>query len=129
MISPHKDKGAVPFFPNHLITEVSVAFALFGFVLLLAGIMPAELGPPANTIMTPANIQPEWYFLWLFGLLAIVPDLVGILLPTLLIVGLVVLPWIERKDSKKPADRAWLIYAVEITLILMVILTYIGLKG
>lgn len=124
-----KEKGSVPFFPHHLITEVSVAFAIFGFVLILAGLLPADLGPPANTIMTPANILPEWYFLWLFGLLAIVPDLLGILLPTLLIIGLIAIPWLDKSKSKKAADRAWLIYLVEITLIIMVVLTYIGIKG
>ncbi|MFA5535702.1 MAG: cytochrome b subunit of the bc complex [Bacillota bacterium] len=122
-----KRKGSVPFFPHHLITEVSVAFAILGFVLILAGLWPAHLGPPANTIMTPENIMPEWYFLWIFGLLAIVPDILGVFLPVLLIIGLIAVPWLDRGKSKKAADRAWLIYLAEITLIIMVVLTYIGL--
>lgn len=128
MSSQDRNKGIVPFFPNHLITEVAVAFGVFGIVLVLAGVMPRELGPPANTIMTPSHIQPEWYFLWLFGLLKVVPQLLGIIIPVVLIGALICLPWIDRRSSRRPAERAWVIFTAEITLIVMVVLTYIGLK-
>lgn len=128
MSTQTKNKDTVPFFPNHLITEVAVAFGVFGVVLVLAGIWPRELGPPANTVMTPSHIQPEWYFLWLFGLLKIVPQLLGLLIPVVLIGALFCLPWLDRCSSRRPAERAWVIFTAEITLIVMVVLTYIGLK-
>ncbi|MCL1852762.1 MAG: cytochrome b subunit of the bc complex [Peptococcaceae bacterium] len=94
-----KNKGTVPFFPHHLLSEASLAFAFLGVILVLAGLFEAELGPPANALQTPIHILPEWYFLWLFGLLRLVPQTVGLLIPVLLIGGLFLLPWLDRKKE------------------------------
>ncbi|AGA67725.1 cytochrome b subunit of the bc complex [Desulfitobacterium dichloroeliminans LMG P-21439] len=117
----------VPFFPNHLTTEVAVALAVLGLVLFMAGVMPKELGPPANPVMTPSHILPDWYFLWMFGLLQLVPQMMGLLLPAILVMGVFLLPWLDRSSSRRPEARAWIIIGTEITLILMVILSYVAL--
>ncbi|WP_019849167.1 cytochrome b subunit of the bc complex [Desulfitobacterium sp. PCE1] len=121
------DKDTVPFFPNHLTTEVSVALGILGVVLFLAGVIPKDLGPPANPVMTPAHIEPDWYFMWLFGLLKIVPQLLGLLIPALLVIGVILLPWLDKSTSRRPEERPWVIIGAEIVLILMVVLTYIAL--
>lgn len=119
----------VPFFPNHLLTEVVVAFAVLGLVFVLAGVWHKELGPPANTIMTPSRIVPEWYFLWLFGLLKIVPELLGLFLTGVLFMGVLLLPCLDRsKDNALKVRRKILILTV-LTLCLMVVLTYIGISA
>ncbi|HHY28120.1 MAG TPA: cytochrome b subunit of the bc complex [Desulfitobacterium dehalogenans] len=121
------NKDTVPFFPNHLTTEVSVALGILGVVLFLAGVIPKDLGPPANPVMTPSHIEPDWYFMWLFGLLKIVPQLLGLLIPALLVIGVILLPWLDKSTSRRPEERPWVIIGAEIVLILMVVLTYIAL--
>lgn len=121
------ENRTVPFFPNHLTTEVAVALGVFGIVLFLAGVIPKELGSPANPVMTPSHIEPDWYFLWLFGLLKIVPQLLGLLIPVLLGIVVILLPWLDKSSSRKPQDRPRVIIATEVILIVMVILTYIGI--
>lgn len=119
----------IPFFPKHLLTEVVVAFAVLGVVLLAAGIWPKELGAPANTIMTPSHILPEWYFVWLFGLLKIVPELVGIFLAGLFVVVLLLFPWIDRSKSNALKARSKILTSAALSLVILVVLTIIGFKA
>ena len=88
---------SVPFFPHHFLSEMALALAFLGFILVLAGIFEPELGPPANPVLTPAHILPEWYFLWIFGLLRLVSQTLSLLIPILMVIGLFLLPWLDRK--------------------------------
>ena len=59
-----------------------------GFVVILAALVrlslfaPNLLGDPenflpANPLVTPLHIQPEWYFLWLYAILRSIPNKLG----------------------------------------------------
>lgn len=59
-----------------------------GFILLLIALIilalfaPNLLGDPenfipANPLVTPIHIQPEWYFLWLYAILRSIPNKLG----------------------------------------------------
>jgi len=121
-------KEVVPFYPNHLVTEVAVALAVLGAIFLLAGLFPGELGPPANMVMTPSHIAPEWYFLWIFGLLKILPQFLGLMIPVLLFLAVLLLPWLDRSNYLKAKGSPWVIISTEVLLIILVILTYVGLE-
>lgn len=99
MTNKRDASDSVPFFPHHFLSEMALAFAFLGVILVLAGLFEAELGPPANSMLTPAHILPEWYFLWLFGLLRLVPQAIGLIIPILLIGGLLLLPWLDRSKG------------------------------
>lgn len=120
-------KGIVPFFPHHFLSEMALAFAFLGLVLILAGVHKAELGPPANPVLTPSHILPEWYFLWLFGLLRLVPRLVGLLIPGLLFGAIFLLPWLDRSPDYHPAKRPKVMIATLLTLASIVGLTIVAL--
>lgn len=122
------ESDEIPFFPGHLLTEVVVAFAVLGLVCILAGVWPKELGPPANTVMTPSRIVPEWYFLWLFGLLKIVPELIGLFLSGLLIMGVLLLPWLDRSKNNAFKARRKIFMLSVLTLCFMVVLSVIGVR-
>jgi len=55
-----------PFFPNHFLTELMIGVILMVVLTCLALIFPAGLGEPANPLVTPAHIKPEWYFYFTF---------------------------------------------------------------
>lgn len=124
---PH-NLWAVPFYPYHLVTELVVALGFLGLIFFLAGVAPRELGPPANAMMTPAHIKPEWYFLWIFGLLKLVPQLLGLLIPAVLFLVVFLLPWLDRSPHRRPEQRPKVIIITELVLITVVILTYVGLR-
>lgn len=121
------DNSTVPFFPNHFITELAVAMGVLGVIFILSGVFTKGLGPPANPVMTPSHIAPEWYFLWMFGLLKIMPQLLGLFIPMVLGIIVILLPWLDRSESRKPEKRSRVIISTEVILIIMVILTYIGI--
>lgn len=50
------------FFPDHLYTELIMGLALMILLSVLATLVPAELGPPADPLTTPEIIKPEWFF-------------------------------------------------------------------
>ena len=47
-------------------------------------------------MITPKHILPEWYFLWLYGILKILPNkLIGILAICLILILLFLIPYIN----------------------------------
>lgn len=132
------DDKPVPFFPNHLMTEFWVAMGFLGLAIIIGAIAmfkPVGLQAPADPLNTPLHVKPEWYFLFLYQLLKIVPDYVffgqieGRILVTVGaivgLLGLMLLPFFDKKDDTK---RAWRIRAVlsAVVVILIIALTIWG---
>lgn len=58
--------GHFDFFPDHVATELIVGLVLMVILSALATILPAELGPEADPLVTPDVIKPEWFFYVMF---------------------------------------------------------------
>lgn len=77
-----RDRDKVPFHIYHT-TKDSLGFLiLLTFLAALAIFTPNLLGDaenfiPANPLVTPLHIQPEWYFLWLYAILRSIPNKLG----------------------------------------------------
>ncbi len=60
-------------------TEFWVALGIIG-IFVIVGILGMfnhiGLGDPADPLDTPLHVKPEWYFLFLYQLLKVVPDYV-----------------------------------------------------
>jgi cytochrome b6 len=62
------------FFPNFLLRELMVWYAVLAVLGTLAAIFPWELGQKADPFASaPAGIRPEWYFLAQFYTLKLIP--------------------------------------------------------
>jgi len=118
----------LPFTPYATIKD---AFALVVFFVVYAWFvfyMPNYLGHadnyiPANPLVTPSHIVPEWYFLPFYAILRAVPDkLGGVVLMFGSIAVLFVLPWLDtskvRSASFRPTYRVffWVFVVVAIVL-------------
>ncbi|MCP4655402.1 MAG: cytochrome bc complex cytochrome b subunit [bacterium] len=57
------------FWPEHVTTELAIGVLLMYLLTILALILPAGLGSPADPTQTPEHIKPEWYFYFNFRLL------------------------------------------------------------
>ena len=104
-------KDTVPFHPYITIKD---AFALLMFMILFAGFVfftPNVLGHsdnyiPANPLVTPAHIVPEWYLLPFYAILRSVPDkLGGVILMFGSIFILFVLPWLDTSKVRSAVFR------------------------
>nr|YP_010262144.1 cytochrome b [Esanthelphusa keyini (nom. nud.)]UIB42751.1 cytochrome b [Esanthelphusa keyini (nom. nud.)] len=79
-ISSQTDK--VPFHPYFTFKDI-VGFILMTILLLLLSLFSPYLlsDPdnfiPANPLVTPAHIQPEWYFLFAYAILRSIPNKLG----------------------------------------------------
>ncbi|MDA8210949.1 MAG: cytochrome b subunit of the bc complex [Clostridia bacterium] len=102
----HKKSGTIPFWPNHALTEASVALFFLGGLFLLSGILPRELGETANKLATPEHILPDWYFLWMFQLLKIIPSkILGLLVSAGVFAVIFVAPWLDKSHLRRPGQR------------------------
>jgi ubiquinol-cytochrome c reductase cytochrome b subunit len=76
------DSDKVPFH-TYYTTKDTVGFIVLLLLLsILATFSPNLLGDPenfipANPLVTPLHIQPEWYFLWLYAILRSIPNKLG----------------------------------------------------
>ena len=104
-------KDTVPFHPYITIKDI---FALLLFMIVFAGFVffsPNVLGHsdnyiPANPLVTPAHIVPEWYLLPFYAILRSVPDkLGGVVLMFGALLVLVVLPWLDTSKVRSAIFR------------------------
>lgn len=104
-------KDIIPFHPYFTIKDMVgfVGFFLvFGYFLFF---YPNALGHPdnyipANPMVTPAHIVPEWYFLPFYAILRAVPDkLGGVIMMFGAIALLFALPFLDKSKVKSGAYR------------------------
>jgi Cytochrome b(C-terminal)/b6/petD len=83
-------------YPNLLLREAIVFEILTIVLVVIALFWNAPLEQLANSLVTPNPAKAPWYFLGLQELLHYFPPiLAGILIPTLVVVGLVVIPYFD----------------------------------
>lgn len=98
---------AVPFFPNHLLTEVAAIFVVLGSLTVLSAAFPAELGQKfLPTEKLPVG-QPEWYLMAIYSGIktGVDPFLAFAVVPGILLLVLVLMPWIDPAYSRHPRNR------------------------
>ena len=88
--------------PTRNVLMAAVVFLLLG---LYAHKFPAPLGPSAANASTNYLPRPGAQFVWLYQTLKYVPgavgSLVGVVLPGLVLLTLIVLPWLDRTPLKR----------------------------
>nr|APB92358.1 cytochrome b [Andrias davidianus]APB92371.1 cytochrome b [Andrias davidianus]API85468.1 cytochrome b [Andrias davidianus]APS90919.1 cytochrome b [Andrias davidianus]QBC75096.1 cytochrome b [Andrias davidianus] len=72
----------VPFHPYFLYKDILGFMIMLMFLVLISLLLPNMLGDPenftpANPLITPPHIQPEWYFLFAYAILRSIPNKLG----------------------------------------------------
>ena len=121
----------IPFHPYFSIKDMVGWIVLFGGFLLLTLQDPWYLGDPenflpANSLVTPTHIKPEWYFLFAYAILRSIPNKLGGVIAIVLSIAILYL-LVFREQTKfnsfnSPSQK--LLYWWFIRLFL--ILTWIG---
>ena len=128
-------KGAADTVPFHPYYTTKDLFALVVFVMVMCYFVffnPNFLGHadnyiPANRLVTPPHIVPEWYYLPLYAILRSVPDkLIGVLLMFGAILVWAFLPWLDRSNVRsykfRPMSR-------QLFVILLIVIWILGMLG
>ena len=125
-----KNQGK-PFFPYAIAKDGAMACVTLGVIITLSILFGAELGPKADPTTTTYTPRPEWYFFFLFELLRVLkpPELVFLAtigIPTICLVLLLLLPFIDRGPERNPLRRPIAVTAGIATIAAMAYLTILG---
>lgn len=133
-LGTNRNIDKIPFHPYFSFKDI------IGFVLLLITLTiltltnPYLLGDPdnfipANPLVTPVHIQPEWYFLFAYAILRSIPNkLGGVIALVLSILILIILPFTNKRKIQRlkfyPINqRLFWIFTV-----IVILLTWIGIR-
>nr|YP_010999305.1 cytochrome b [Cricotopus trifasciatus]WPM93151.1 cytochrome b [Cricotopus trifasciatus] len=131
-ISSNSDK--IPFHPYFSFKDIFGFILMIMFLFLLTIIAPYKLGDPdnfipANPLVTPPHIQPEWYFLFAYAILRSIPNkLGGVIALVLSIAILFILPF--TNISKFRGIQYYLVNQMMFWSMVMIVilLTWIGAR-
>jgi hypothetical protein len=109
----------------HLLIREAIAFMVLVIGLVSVALFwDAPLEQVANPFLTPNPAKAPWYFLGLQELLHYFPPLVaGIIIPTLVVIGLVVIPYFNVNVQGEPLWSANRKRALSIVLATLFLLT------
>nr|UPL65738.1 cytochrome b [Hygia sp.] len=124
----------IPFHPYFSIKDLMGMIVTMYMFLLLMLLEPRILGDPenfipANPMITPVHIQPEWYFLFAYAILRSVPNKLGGVTAMIVSIMIIVMLPITNKSKFQsmlfyPANK--LLFWTFVTIIIL--LTWIGAR-
>nr|AIC66245.1 cytochrome b [Carpodectes hopkei] len=126
------DCDKIPFHPYFSTKDTLGFMFLLFFLMLLAMFSPNLLGDPenftpANPLVTPPHIKPEWYFLFAYAILRSIPNkLGGVLALASSVLVLLLIPFLHMSKQRTMTFRplSQLLFWTLVTNLL--ILTWIG---
>ena len=101
----------IPFYPYAYVKDLLAVVVFMTFFVFFLYFYPNAMGHPdnyipANPMVTPAHIVPEWYFLPFYAILRSVPDkLGGVILMFGSIFILFALPWLDKSKVRSAVFR------------------------
>lgn len=86
--------------PDLVYIELICMVALTALLIVWALLLRAPLEPPANPSLTPNPSKAPWYFVGLQEMLVFFdPAIAGVVLPTLIILGLALIPFLDFRPE------------------------------
>ena len=131
-IDPKGPQDTVPFHPYYTMKD---GFGVVVFLIVYAGFVffaPDYMGHPdnyipANPLVTPAHIVPEWYFLPFYAILRAIPDkLGGVLAMFGAIAVLFILPWLDTSRVRSATFRPIYKWFMMVLVVDVVVLGFCG---
>ncbi len=125
-------QDTIPFNPYYTVKDmfgIAVFLIVYSYFVFFA---PNSLGDPANYIpanamVTPNEIVPEWYFLPFYAILRAIPDkLLGVIFMFAAIILLFFLPWLDSSKVRSARFRPMYRIAFWLLLIDTIVLGWVG---
>lgn len=124
-------KEGVPFFPDAIWRDAVFSALVLVVLVVLAWVVGApELTTAPDMTNVTANPRPDWYFIWIFSIFALIPRQLGSLIiflgPVLTAIVLFSIPFLSNKGERSPLRRPWAIGGVVCIILAISSLWYIG---
>nr|ADT82905.1 cytochrome b [Mugil cephalus] len=122
----------IPFHPYYTIKDIFGFLVLLFALISLALFAPNLLGDPdnftpANSMVTPAHIKPEWYFLFAYAILRSIPNKLGGVIALLCsILVLLVVPILHTSKHRSLTFRPITQFLFWLLIADVLVLTWIG---
>ncbi len=119
-----------PIFPHNFmrrtITTLITLTVFFFSVFFFHGLIIAEK-TPADTLITPDRIKPDWYFLGPYQVLKVLPnEQIGILVLFFVYMVILFLPEFDRSGQRNPVKRPVYTFLIASCILLSIIFTLWG---
>jgi len=122
-----KQEDKVYTWPHLLSSELIAVLVVTAFTTILSCLPAFPLRELANPNMTPNPSKAPWYFLGLQELLRYFhPMIAGVTIPGIGLVGLAMVPYIDKNPSVKPENRKYAYLIMTFFLLGSAILTMCG---
>jgi quinol-cytochrome oxidoreductase complex cytochrome b subunit len=122
------------FVPNFLLRDLIGWILAIGVLAALAALFPWELGEKADAFApAPAGIKPEWYFLFMFQTLKLIPpkilsfdgEVLGIMAFNIIALLLFIVPFVDRPPANRRRKLIFNGLGV-LALLFIVVMTIVG---
>jgi cytochrome b6 len=131
-----RELKTMKFMPNFLLRDLMGWLTALGALAALSALFPWELGVKADPFApAPAGIRPEWFFVFMFQTLKMIPAKIGpvegevfaVVVFGLAGLLLLLIPFLDRSARREQANR-WLSMAGWIAVIYIAVMTLLGYR-
>lgn len=128
------ERSGVPFWPDgawrDFVFGTGVILVVAALALLIG---PPPIEKPPDPSVLQADPRPDWYLLWYFAVLALIPSevegVVMILAPVLIGVLLLLAPVLNNRGERHWSRRPWSVAAVILTVVMIGSLWILGARS
>jgi ubiquinol-cytochrome c reductase cytochrome b subunit len=122
-----------PFWPDAAWRDIVFStIVVLGIFALAVWLGPPPIEKPPDPSIVNAQPKPDWYLLWYFALLALLPheieDWVMVLAPLLIVVVFFSVPILAPKGERSPRRRPWAVGSVAFIVSFVIALTIEGFR-
>nr|WRO45297.1 cytochrome b [Phyllothelys breve] len=123
----------IPFHPYFTFKDILGFIILFSILLMLSLKEPYILGDPdnftpANPLVTPIHIQPEWYFLFAYAILRSIPNKLGGVIALIMSIAILFFMPLMINNSRGLQYYPMNQYMYWFMVIIVMLLTWIGAR-
>jgi ubiquinol-cytochrome c reductase cytochrome b subunit len=118
-------KEGKPFWPDAAWRDIVFStLVVIGVVVCAVAFGAPQVDRPPDPSLVNAQPKPDWYLLWYFALLALLPhaaeDWVILGFPIFIVLGMLSAPFISNKGERSPKRRPWAMAIV------IFVITFVG---
>jgi quinol-cytochrome oxidoreductase complex cytochrome b subunit len=125
-VGVEEEEDTVFSYPYAFFREGIALLVTVASVMAVSLFWKAPLEEMANPAKTPNPAKAPWYFLGLQELVSHSAFLGGVVVPGLIVLVLLAIPYIDPNPSRRPADRKWAIRAFTLFVVVNIVLIVIG---
>jgi quinol-cytochrome oxidoreductase complex cytochrome b subunit len=125
-VTPEEEEDTVFSYPYAFVREAVVLMATVTTIMTMSLFLNAPLEELANPAKTPNPAKAPWYFLGLQELVSHSAFLGGVVAPTLMVLALLAIPYLDRNPSRRPGDRKLILWLFTIFVVANLALIIVG---